>query len=139
MRFVRCGRLVEFADFPKNIPDQQKLVAFPKSQKSAKSLHSNVHSFNIIFILFIFFMPHSEHYQHLLQGWKFAHSLISLNSNERLWVIRSGRSEEMSEREPIAQVAQDKWATMSDSLRLLRGNEWMSDSLKTFWLKNLIL
>ena len=41
----------------------------------------------------------------------------------------------MSDCEQIAQVAQDKWATMSDSLRLLRGNERMSDSLKKFWLK----
>ena len=36
------------------------------------------------------------------QGWEFAHSLIahlliSLKSNERLWAIRSGRSEEMSD------------------------------------------
>ena len=49
--------------------------------------------------------------------------------------ISQGSSEEMSDREQIAQVAQDKWATMSDSLRSLRGNERMSDSLKKFWLK----
>ena len=41
----------------------------------------------------------------------------------------------MSDRERIAQVAQDKWATLSDSLRSLRGNEQMSDSLKKCWLK----
>ena len=47
----------------------------------------------------------------------------------------TGCSEEMSDCERIAQVAQDKWATMSNSLRSLRGNERMSDSLKKFWLK----
>ena len=46
----------------------------------------------------------------------------------------SGPSEEMSDHERIAQVAQDKWATVSNSLRSLRGNEQMSDSLKKIWL-----
>ena len=36
----------------------------------------------------------------------------------------------MSDRERIAQVAQDKWATVSDLLRLLRGNERINDTLK---------
>ena len=81
------------------------------------------------------------------QGWEFAHwliahLLISLKSNEGLWAIRtdrsrqmsdreicSGRSEEMSNHERITQVAQDKWATLSDLLRSLRGNERMSDLL----------
>ena len=48
------------------------------------------------------------------QGWEFAHSLISLKSNEQLWAIRSDRSRQMSNRERIAQVAQRKWATVSD-------------------------
>ena len=61
----------------------------------------------------------------------FAHSL---KSNERLWAIRSDRSRQMSDHEPIAQGAQRKWATVSNSLRSLRGNEEMSDSLKKFWL-----
>ena len=39
----------------------------------------------------------------------FAHSLISLKSNERLWAIRSDRSRQMSDRERIAQVSQRKW------------------------------
>ena len=74
------------------------------------------------------------------QGWEFAHSLIahlliSLKSNERLWTICSDRSRQMSNHERIAQVAQDKWATLRNSLRSLRGNEQMSDSLKKFWLK----
>ena len=68
----------------------------------------------------------------------------------------------MSDCEQFAQIAQDKWATVSESLRYLRGNEqsWVfrsghseelsdeskslilltkneqiSDSLKKFWLK----
>ena len=41
-------------------------------------------------------------------------SLISLTKNERTWAIRSGRSEEMSDHERIAQVAHQKWA-----------NEWI--------------
>ena len=47
----------------------------------------------------------------------------------------SGCSEEMSDCERMAQVAQEKSATMSDLLRLLRGNEHMSDSLKKYWIK----
>ena len=38
----------------------------------------------------------------------FAHLLILLRSNERLWAIRSDRSRQMSNRERIPQVAQDK-------------------------------
>ena len=49
-------------------------------------------------------------------------------------LIRSFRSNQMSNHERIAQVAQDKWATVSNSLRSLRGNEQMSDSLKKIWL-----
>ena len=49
--------------------------------------------------------------------------------------IAQGRSEEMSNCERIAQVAQDKWGTMSNSLRSLRGNERMSDLLKQIWQK----
>ena len=41
----------------------------------------------------------------------------------------------MSVRERIAQVAHDKWATMSDLLRSIMINERMSDSLKDIWLK----
>ena len=71
-------------------------------------------------------------------------SLRLLTKNERPWVIRSGRtffcragnllicsslicsfcSTQMSYCERFAQIAQDKWATVSISLRLLRGNEW---------------
>ena len=61
--------------------------------------------------------------------------LKSLRRNERPWANCSDRSEEMSDRERIAQAAQDKWATLSDWLRSLRGNERMSDSLKKFWQK----
>ena len=53
-------------------------------------------------------------------------------SDREAWANGSGRSEKMSEREQITQVALDKWATISDSLRSLRGNEQMSDSLKKF-------
>ena len=59
----------------------------------------------------------------------------SLKTNERLYANRSGRSEEMRDREQIAQIAQDKGVTVSNSLKLLRGNEGMSDSLKKIWLK----
>ena len=56
------------------------------------------------------------------QGWEFAHSLKLLRTNELMWVIRSGRSGQMSDCERISQVAHDKWANMSDSLRSLRRN-----------------
>ena len=42
-------------------------------------------------------------------------SLRLLTKNERPWAIRSGRSEEMSDHEAIAQVAHQKWA-----------NEWIT-------------
>ena len=42
-------------------------------------------------------------------------SLILLTKNERPWAIRSGRSEEMSDCERIAQVAHQKWV-----------NEWIA-------------
>ena len=45
----------------------------------------------------------------------------------------------MSDRERIAQVAQDKWATLSNSLTWLRGIERMSDLLKKIAKKSVIL
>ena len=39
--------------------------------------------------------------------------------------------------ERITHLAHQKWANMSDSLRSLRGNEQMSDLLKKCWLQNL--
>ena len=41
----------------------------------------------------------------------------------------------MSNGERIAQVAHDKWATVSNSLRSLLINEQMSHALKIFWQK----
>ena len=43
----------------------------------------------------------------------------------------------MSDREQITQVPQDKWATISDSLRSLRENEQMSDLLKKILAKKI--
>ena len=66
----------------------------------------------------------------------FAHLLISLKSNERLWKIRSERSRQMSNREQIAQVTQRKWAIVSDSLRSLWGNErceWIAHFAHEKW------
>ena len=60
-----------------------------------------------------------------------------LKINERLWAKRSDRSYQKSDLERMAQVAHDKWATVSDTLRSLMINERMSDSLKKFWLQNL--
>ena len=74
-----------------------------------------------------------------MQGWEFAYLFIafSLKSNDWLWAIRSDRSRQMSNREQLAQVAQDKWATVSKLLRSLMINEGMSDSLEKFSKKNL--
>ena len=61
-----------------------------------------------------------------------------LRTNEQLWANCSGCSCQKSDREWIAQVAQvaqvahDKWATMSDSLRWLMINEQMSESVVFF-------
>ena len=46
-------------------------------------------------------------------------SLRSLTKNEQPWAIRSGRSEEMSDHERIAQGAYQKWA-----------NEWIAHFLE---------
>ena len=43
-------------------------------------------------------------------------SLRSHRTNERLWVIRSGRSEGMRDRERITQVAHQKWAERSSKI-----------------------
>ena len=77
-----------------------------------------------------------------LQGWEFAQSLIcsslicsfvqvlrSLRSNEQLWAICSDCSGQMSDCEQITQVTHDKWATVSDWLRLLMINEQMSKTI----------
>ena len=50
-------------------------------------------------------------------------SLKIAHCNDQLWVIRSDRSWQKSNRERIAQVAQDKRATISDLLRLLMTKE----------------
>ena len=53
-------------------------------------------------------------------------SLRLPTKNERPWAICSGRSEEMNDRELIAQVAHQKWA-----------NEWIAHrSITHFWEKN---
>ena len=69
-------------------------------------------------------------------------SLRSLTKNERCeriaqvahqkWAMlanRSGRSPKMSDHEWFAHIAQRKWAIVSESLRSLTKNEWMSESL----------
>ena len=63
------------------------------------------------------------------QGWEFAYWFITH------WLIYSFCSNQMKDCEPIAQVDQNKWATVSDSLRSLMMNERMSDLLKNCWLK----
>ena len=60
------------------------------------------------------------------QGWEFTHSLKFLRTNEQMWAIRWGRTGQMSDSERITEVFHDKWANVSDSLRLLRTNERMS-------------
>ena len=60
-------------------------------------------------------------------------SLRSLKTNERPWANRSGRSEEMSDREWIAQVAQRKWATASELLRLFKTNERFAQVAQRKW------
>ena len=52
-------------------------------------------------------------------------SLISLKTNERLWVNRLGRSRQMSNSKRFAQVPHDKWA-----------NEQLAKKIKNLILKN---
>ena len=56
------------------------------------------------------------------QGWEFAHSLITHSLIAHLLIL-SFRSNQMSDCERFAQIAQDKWATVSESLRSLKTNE----------------
>ena len=58
------------------------------------------------------------------QGWEFAHSLIAPS------LICSFCSNQMSDCGRFAPIAQDKWATVSESLLSLRGNErpWVNGS-----------
>ena len=46
-------------------------------------------------------VPSSITDMQMMQGWEFAHSLISIRSNERLWAIRSDGSGQMSNYEGI--------------------------------------
>ena len=57
-----------------------------------------------------------------VQNSRAGNSLIR-SSLIRSSLIRSFRSNQMSDCERFAQIAQDKWATVSESLRSLRGNE----------------
>ena len=62
------------------------------------------------------------------QGWDFAHLLLALllkiaHFKERLWAICSDRSWQKSDYEQIAQVANQKWSTVSNLLRSLTTNE----------------
>ena len=88
------------------------------------------------------------------QGWEFAHSLIahslilsfrsnqmstvsdalrSLKTNKWPWVNRSGCSEEMSDRERFAQVAQRKWSMWANrSFRSPKMSKW---AISKIWLK----
>ena len=68
-------------------------------------------------------MSHCERFPQIAQDkWAtMSESLRLLRGNERLWAIRSGRSEEMSD--------------VSESLISFTKNERMSDSLKKVWLK----
>ena len=68
----------------------------------------------------------------------FAHSLILLKSNERLWAIRSDRSRQMSDREGIAQVTQRKWATVSESLSSLKTNGRFAQKILAKKISNLV-
>ena len=61
-----------------------------------------------------------------------AHALISLKTNEWLWANCSGRSEEMSNHEQFAQVAQRKWEIWANCSFHSWKNEQMSDWLKKF-------
>ena len=65
-----------------------------------------------------------ENIQYSDQGWEFAHSLIA---HSLIW---SDRSFVMSDCEQFAQIAQDKWATVRESLRSLMSKEplWMNRS-----------
>ena len=70
----------------------------------------------LIFAYFLFFGEQCERFDHnrSFPLSDVSKSLRSLTKNEQPWAIRSYRSEEMSDREWIAQVAHQKWA-----------NEWI--------------
>ena len=78
-------------------------------------------------------------YVFILKNERFAHSLFFGEQCEQIakvaqqklamWANPSGRSLKMSNNKRFAQVAHQKWGTMSESLRSLTTNEWMSESL----------
>ena len=72
---------------------------------------------SLIFAHFLFFGERCEWIAHFAQI-KWA-----------MWANRSGRSPKMSDHERFAQVAQRKWAIVSESLRSLTKNERMSELL----------
>ena len=66
------------------------------------------------------------------QGWEFAHLLITH------LLIRSFRSNQMSNYERFTQIAQDKWATVSELLRSLKTNEqpWANPSGRSWQMSD---
>ena len=66
------------------------------------------------------------------QGWEFAHLLITH------LLIRSFCSNQMSDYERFTQIAQDKWATVSELLRSLKTNEqpWANPSGRSWQMSD---
>ena len=98
-----------------------------KSKKSTKSLHPNVDSLEPMNSYVLRTVLYGTVWRGCVPGLvicSFAHSLIPH------LLICSFCSNQMSDCERFTQIAQDKWAIVSESLRLLRGNEqpWMNRS-----------
>ena len=125
---IRSGRSEEMSDV------SESLILLTKNEQMSNSLKKiwlkkSKILFLVCFIYNFFIEKMSESLISSFLVSDVSESLISLKSNERCKANRSGRSPKMSNHEQFAQVAHQTWATMSESLKSLTKNVWMSESL----------
>ena len=105
------------------------------NEQMSDSLKKNwLKNLNPIFkyVLYTFFILKNERFAHFLFFNEQCERIAQVAHKKlAMWANRSGRSPKMSDHEWFAQVAHQKWATMSESLRSLIFSQKTSYSLRT--------
>ena len=126
----RSGRSWQVSDcerFPQVAHDKwanEQIACFFRVNRSFTHLLTKTSDSLIFFKLKSYFLVYFLYFFSRKNKW-FTHSLFFNERCERITQVayKNKRCEQ------IAQVAHHKWATMSDLLRSLTKNEWMSESL----------
>ena len=93
--------------------------------------HSRILFFSMFYIHFFYFK--NEQIAHSLFFGEQCEWIAQVTHQKwAMWVNRSVHSPKMSDHEQLAHIAQRKWVIVSESLRSLTKNEWMSETL-IFW------